>query len=359
MDHDMIIPNILASITPKKNSASKCRCFQPTTIMGPQYQTWMPSIYCYPCHYQLPQYGFVRKLTKVGYPKIQWGIVVFPTGFTHCLARPSVVSGREPSSLVGNQRKCSKMSTWLGKWWSNDKPQDGMLNPIFRATHFHWLSRLHFFLKLGSNSPRGEVEVGPCPLGPGGLHLFGSSLVFGGYPWILAFELHIFIGWSFLAARLPKRWCTPSTGNVNPSTWSHLDFLPHIHVGLMHLCCLCAAETSSFQLWPSFRAPFFPMTAPGTTHFWAMLAYSISSLGIACAEDPPLWGASGPQVKDRWLHPPTRQTSCKVGSFVTVVSWGFWNFYQTLQPHNSNHFNRFNPGLVETLETLLNLTQPT
>ena len=69
-----------------------------------------------------------------------------------------------------------------------------MLNPIFRATHFHWLSRLHFFLKLGSNSPRGEVEVGPCPLGPGGLHLFGSSLVFGGYPWILAFELHIFIG---------------------------------------------------------------------------------------------------------------------------------------------------------------------
>ena len=137
----------------------------------------MDALYCYPCHYQLPQYGFVRKLTEVGYPKIQWGIVVFPTRFTHCLARPSVVSGREPSSLVGNQRKCSKMSTWLGKWWSNDKPQDGMLNPIFRATHFHWLSRLHFFLKFGSNSPRGEVEVGPCPLGPGRLHLFGNSLV--------------------------------------------------------------------------------------------------------------------------------------------------------------------------------------
>ena len=92
-----------------------------------------------------------------------------------------------------------------------------------------------------------------------------------------------------------------------------------------------------FQLWPSFRAPFFPMTAPGTIHFWAMLAYSISSLGIACAEDPALWGASGPQVGD---------PLCPLSHGVFGIS------IKPCSPQKKNHFNRFNPGLVETLETL-------
>lgn len=266
MDHDMIIPNILASITPKKNSASKCRCLQPTTIMGPHYQTWMPST------------------------------VVFPTGFTHCLARPSVVSGREPSSLVGNQRKCSKMSTWLGKWWSNDKPQDGMLNPIFRATHFHWLSRLHFFLKFGSNSPRGEVEVGPCPLGPGRLHLFGNSLVDHQGIWRIPLDPgfwapHFHRMLTISGCQAPQKMVHTKYGQCKSEHLVTLGFSTShpcgAHASMLPMCCRNIQVSSFGHLsgphffpWP----PLGPSTSGRCWHIpslhWALPALKTQPFGV-------------------------------------------------------------------------------
>lgn len=160
-------PQYIGQYNSQKKLRKQVQMFSAHHNHGPPLPD-MDALYCYPCHYQLPQYGFVRKLTKVGYPKIQWGIVVFPTGFTQCLARPSVVSGREPSSLVGNQRKCSKMSSWLGKWWSNDKPQDGMLNPIIKEQPIFTGSAVSiFFWSLApthqeekSKSVRARLDLG-------------------------------------------------------------------------------------------------------------------------------------------------------------------------------------------------------